>query len=101
VYRVSFQSYLEPIEINQIHSWRLHVETSDGQIVDDAVILVDGGMPDHGHGLPTQPEVTENLGDGNYLVEGLKFQMGGWWEVMFEISSEGQTDSITFNLILE
>lgn len=100
-YRVSFTSALDPIAINQIHSWTLHVETADGQPVDNAEISVSGGMPQHGHGLPTRPQVTQNLGNGDYLVEGLKFQMTGWWEVRFDISADGQSDSITFNLVLQ
>jgi hypothetical protein len=101
LYRISFTSELNPISINQMHTWTLHVETADGQAVEDAVILVDGGMPQHGHGLPTSPQVTQYLGNGDYLVEGLKFQMGGWWEVRFNISANGQSDNVTFNLILE
>ena len=62
-----------------MHQWTLHVERADGTPVDDATITVDGDMPQHGHGMPTQPQVTENLGNGDYLVDGLKFQMGGWW----------------------
>ncbi len=99
-FNVSYSSE-ETIAINQIHSWVLHVETADGQPVEDATITVDGGMPQHGHGLPTAPQVTEYLGNGDYLVEGMKFQMGGWWEVKFNISAGDLTDTITFNLTLE
>jgi hypothetical protein len=100
LYRISYQSGLEPITINQIHSWRLHVETPDGQPVTDATIGVDGDMPQHGHGLPTRPQVTQNLGNGDYLVEGLKFHMHGWWIVEFDITSGGETDHVVFNLLL-
>jgi hypothetical protein len=31
----------------------------------------------------------------------MKFQMLGWWEVRFNISANGQSDTVTFNLILE
>jgi hypothetical protein len=58
-------------------------------------------MPQHGHGLPTAPQVTEYLGNGDYLVEGMKFQMGGWWEVRFNITAGDLNDTITFNLTLE
>jgi hypothetical protein len=97
---VSFKSELDPIAIGSMHSWILHVETADGQPVEGATILVDGGMPDHGHGLPTSPQVTQDLGDGDYLVEGLRFQMGGWWEVKFNISANGVEDNVTFNIVL-
>jgi hypothetical protein len=99
-YHISYQSGLEPIPINQLHSWRLHVETPDGQPVTDATIQVDGDMPQHGHGLPTRPQVTQNLGNGDYLVEGLKFHMHGWWIVEFDITSGGETDRVVFNLLL-
>ena len=99
-FNVSFTSE-EAIVINQMHSWTLHVETADGQPVENATILVDGGMPQHGHGLPTVPQVTEYLGNGDYLVEGMKFQMGGWWEVRFDITDGDVNDTVTFNLTLE
>jgi len=99
-FKVSYTSE-NSIAINQMHTWTLHVETADGQPVENATITVDGGMPQHGHGLPTAPQVTEYLGDGDYLVEGMKFQMGGWWEVKFNITAGDLTDTITFNLTLE
>jgi hypothetical protein len=90
----------EEIQINQMHEWTIHVETADGEPVENASITVDGGMPDHGHGLPTVPQVTDYLGDGNYRVEGLRFQMQGWWIVTFHIDADGITDSVTFDLML-
>jgi hypothetical protein len=101
LYRVSWRSDSDRVPLNQIHTWTLRVETADGQPVENAVILVDGGMPQHGHGLPTSPKVTAYLGDGEYRVEGLRFQMPGFWVMTFSISADGQSDSITFNLILE
>ena len=57
VYQVSYTPRRGPIVINQIHAWTIHVATPDGQPVTDAVITVDGDMPQHGHGLPTRPQV--------------------------------------------
>jgi hypothetical protein len=68
--------------------------------VEGATIAVDGGMPQHRHGMPTAPQVTEYLGEGRYRVEGLKFSMSGWWELRFDISSPAGTDKVTFNLVL-
>ena len=100
LYRISFTSALDPIGINQLHSWTLHVETADGQPVDNAQIRVDGGMPAHGHGLPTQPQVTQNLGNGDYLLEGVRFQMPGAWVMRFDVAADGQSDGVTFELAL-
>jgi hypothetical protein len=87
--------------LSKVHTWTVHVESTDGQPVEGASITVDGGMPQHGHGLPTSPQVTRDLGNGDYLVEGMKFQMPGWWQVRFHISAGAQTDTITFNLTLQ
>lgn len=100
-YQVSYISELSPVPINQIQMWKLRVTDPNGQPVEDAVITVDGGMPQHGHGLPTVPQVTKYLGDGLYQVEGLKFHMPGWWVVKFNIVRNEMTDNVTFNLMLE
>jgi hypothetical protein len=76
------------------------VTDSDGHTVDGAHITVDGGMPQHGHGLPTQPRVTRNLGGGLYEISGVRFNMGGWWEFSLGIVSSAGSDKITFNLAL-
>ena len=101
LFRVSYSSDPASPPLNQIHTWTIHVETADGKPVENAVITVNGGMPQHGHGLPTSPQVTEDLGNGDYRVEGMKFQMPGWWDVRFNITANGQSDNVTFNFILE
>jgi hypothetical protein len=100
LYRSTVAPSLEPIATNQLHSWRLHVETADGSPVDDATFTIHGDMPGHGHGLPTQPAVTQKLGNGDYLVEGMKFQMTGWWYVDFGITSSKGSDTVRFNFVL-
>lgn len=100
LFKVSYRSALDPISINETHSWTLHIATPDGAPVNDAEIRINGGMPAHGHGLPTRPQVTKALGNGDYLIEGFKFQMGGLWEVRFDITAGGQSDSVTFEFTL-
>jgi hypothetical protein len=99
-YRVSYASDTSPIPINRLHHWTVHVEGTDGQPVTDATIKVDGDMPGHGHGLPTRPRVTQNLGNGDYLVEGMKFQMGGRWVMEITVDAGGQMDTAKFDLEL-
>nr|WP_292773146.1 FixH family protein [Mesorhizobium sp.] len=88
------------IKQGELQSWTITVKTAAGQPVSDAVIQVDGGMPEHNHGLPTAPEVTRNLGEGHYRIEGIKFSMAGRWELRFDITSPAGTDTATFNLVL-
>ena len=101
LFRVSYVSSQEIVPINQMHQWTLHVETLDGQLVEDASINVDGDMPQHRHGLPTHPQVTKYLGNGDYLIEGMKFQMGGWWVMDFTINAADRTDAVHFNMMLK
>ncbi len=101
LYRGTIEPGADPIPINQLHTWTVHLETPDGQPVEDATMTVDGDMPQHGHGLPTQPLVTQYLGNGDYLVEGMKFQMTGWWYVEFVINQDGQQDTVRFDMILK
>ena len=83
------------VPFNKVHDWRFIVSDTQGNPVDkDFEIL--GHMPGHVHGLPTQPKVGQKLAAGVYLLEGLKFQMRGWWVI--ELKSE--TDRIRFNVVL-
>ncbi|MBL8523455.1 MAG: FixH family protein [Betaproteobacteria bacterium] len=100
-YVVAIQPMAEPIAINALHSWEVKVATPAGAPVLRANIAVDGGMPQHGHGLPTQPRVTRELGDGRYLLEGMKFSMTGWWEIKLKVdTAEAGTDAVTFNKVI-
>ncbi|HZJ22056.1 MAG TPA: FixH family protein [Anaerolineales bacterium] len=100
LFLVSYASSQDLVPVNKIHQWTLHVETADGNLVENAAITVDGDMPEHGHGLPTRPQVTKYLGNGDYLVEGMKFQMGGWWVIDFTITTNSHTDAVHFNMQL-
>ena len=99
-YRISYAPTLEPIEINRMHTWVAQVTDADGHPVADAIINVTGGMPEHDHGLPTEPRVTAYLGDGRYLIEGMRFHMGGAWEVVLKVSSGTGEDSLSIPLDL-
>lgn len=101
LFTVSAVSRLDPVVINETHAWTLHIESEDGSPVTDAEIAIDGGMPEHDHGFPTAPRVTQNLGEGDYLLEGMRFNMGGVWVLTLEISSGDQSDTVTFEFELK
>jgi hypothetical protein len=99
-YRIALQPPTVAPAINQMHSWQVAVMTPDGQPVPHARIAVDGGMPQHGHGLPTRPRVTQELGEGRYLIEGMKFSMTGWWEIKLAVQAAPGADKVTFNTVV-
>jgi hypothetical protein len=90
----------EPLRVRRMQTVRVAITDAAGRPVDHATIDVGGGMPQHGHGLPTRPRVTRALGDGLYEIEGVRFNMGGWWEFRLTIATAAANDIVTFNLDL-
>ncbi|MBL8523958.1 MAG: FixH family protein [Betaproteobacteria bacterium] len=86
--------------IQQIHSWTVKVATPTGEPATKALVYMNGGMPEHGHGMPTRPAVTREIAPGTYLVEGVKFNMSGWWELLVAVQLGPASDVTTFNYIV-
>ncbi len=94
---------LEPSALlrpRKMQTVRIVITDAGGRPVDGAAIVIAGGMPQHGHGLPTRPRVTKSLGGGAYEIEGVRFNMGGWWEFKVVIEAAPGADTVTFNLDL-
>lgn len=66
----------------------------------DLMIAVDGGMPAHGHGLPTEPKATPSDKPGVYRIEGLKYSMPGEWLLGFLLQSGSNQDKVVFKFTL-
>ncbi len=99
-FTVTFRSELQPLAINRIHSWILHVEDSEGDPITNAEIHINGGMPEHNHGLPTAPQVNEESQNGDYKIEGMRFHMRGYWEIRIQIIVGDRRDSVMIPLDL-
>ena len=97
-FNVMYKSTSGQIRINRIHSWELAIKDANGKPVNNAMVTVVGDMPEHGHGLPTQPEVVKVGTGGLYRVDGMKFTMPGWWVVTVSVMANGVHDSVSFNL---
>src|SRR5690606_23255328 len=69
LYTVSVEPEQEPIRQGALHAWIATVTAASGEPVEDAVIAIDGGMPQHGHGLPTAPQAGTHEGEGRYRLE--------------------------------
>ena len=89
----------EPLRTRKLQSVQVAIADAHGQPISNARIAIDGGMPQHGHGLPTRPRVTKSDG-GVYEIDGVRFNMGGWWEFTLSVTTDAGTDLITFNLHL-
>ena len=100
MYVVSFTSSLDPIPINKMHEWILRVEDANGDPVDGAQLSIAGGMPEHNHGLPTSPRITENTGGGDYRLQGIRFHMKGNWQIIISIFDGPTADRVIIDLNL-
>jgi hypothetical protein len=103
------------VQVGEFQSWLLALRYAGGGPARGAELAISGGMPGHGHGLPSQPRIAEELPDGLYRIEGLKLNMHGAWviEVYANTSagpqvsrseakpSEGQRDRLRFDLTID
>lgn len=88
------------VPLNEIHDWKLILSDVSGKPLSGAEIEIVGHMPGHVHGLPTQPRVTAEPEPGVYRVQGVKFQMTGWWVMTFNVTAGQLDDAVTFNVRL-
>jgi len=99
--KIEIYSELSPLSINQIHSWHVRVLDRNDEILELEELNVYGGMPEHDHGLPTQPEVTTRLDNGDYLLEGVRFHMQGHWQLQVELQLNGVEDTAIIDFDLQ
>ena len=96
-------SEIAPLDINRIHSWQLRLTDIQGSPVSNAQIELVGGMPEHDHGLPTQPQITAETEVGSYLLEGVRFHMPGNWQLdiklTYKLTYEPDTAGLTTETI--
>jgi hypothetical protein len=98
---ISMESEIAPLEINRIHSWLIRLNDAQGDLVSNAAIEFIGGMPEHNHGLPTQPQVTAEIEPGVYLLEGLRFHMQGAWRLELNLNWDDSGKPISDTVIID
>lgn len=97
-FKVSVSPRPQPVPINRMHQWILSVAGPDGHPIDDVKVEISGDALGRNRQLPTAPRVTRYLGGGQYLIEGVRFNMAGWWELKLRVESGQHRDSVTFNI---
>ncbi|HEX4859208.1 MAG TPA: FixH family protein, partial [Usitatibacteraceae bacterium] len=81
--------------VNRIDSWSIRLMTPAGEPIRNGLVYLNGGMPEHGHGLPTRPRTYGEVAPGLYQVDGVKLSMTGWWEMLVAIQANGTEDFAT------
>jgi hypothetical protein len=93
----------DPIpEFTGVYNWTVEVLDINGSVANEATVLAEPRMPEHGHGTfpaTTAAEATE--GTGRLILNELDLFMPGTWEVTLTISAGGLTDTVVFAFPLE
>lgn len=76
---------------------QIELQDGMGKAIHDAKISLDGGMPIHGHGLPTAPVVRPLEGQGHYQIDGLQYNMPGSWLLGLIIKTTTGQDKVIFS----
>jgi hypothetical protein len=69
----------------------LRLEDEAGEGLAGATLGVLPVMPDHGHGTPRRPVVTDE-GDGAYRVANVYLYMPGYWSIRMQVSHPSLDD---------
>ncbi len=89
---VEYETDPSPIPLSEPFTMRTLVTEPNGMWVEDATVVVNAEMPDHGHGMNTAPTTTYE-GDGVYVTEGMLFHMPGDWQINIDITAKGTVET--------
>lgn len=98
LYRIGISPESGTARVGPVHAWIVRVVSAGGAPVPLVRLAFDGGMPQHGHGLPTRPRVARSLGGGRFRVEGVRFHMSGDWQIRIEVAGPDGGDVATFEV---
>lgn len=99
-YQLEGSAEMKQVPLNKIHQWVLTLTKIDNVPIKGISVEVYPDMPEHLHGMSTQPLAREGDKPGEYIIEGMNFHMPGWWVVTLDISKGGMRDLVRFNVIV-
>lgn len=91
-YHLRYQITPTPLKLQQTFAITVAIFTDAAlsQVAGDITLNVDGRMPQHRHGMNTEP-IVKKTGAGVFQVEGMLFHMAGRWQLIFDITRDGET----------
>lgn len=101
-YLVAWRPLPAPIPLNKSFAVEVLVYDAEDptQLLEQPRVLVDAGMPQHGHGMNRKP-LTEPLGGGRHRVEGMLFHMPGSWELYVDVFQDRVSERARFEVEVE
>ena len=98
VYKVELTPADEKVPLLQLHHWFARFYLSDGSEIRPQQIILSGGMDAHGHGLPTEPKLSEYVTDKGFQIDGVRFNMAGLWSLRVDFVYANKSDYADFEL---
>lgn len=94
---VMYSPDVDPIPYNETFSmyWMVHDGADHSHMLGDTTLTLDVTMPEHGHGMNTEPQITQDAA-GGFQVDGMLFHMRGWWALAATITEGDVVDHATF-----
>jgi hypothetical protein len=104
-YRVALAVSPEPPALGEFFDVVVTVKDRDGVAIEDAKVTVNARMPQHNHGMETEPVPVPGdcaagprcrFAGGEYRSKGFKFHMGGQWTITVDVEGPEGTDNASF-----
>ncbi len=97
-FSVTLQPSVKAIERSGHFSLDVGVKPSGGE--GEISVLVNADMPEHQHGMNTQPEIAL-VSPRRYRVDGMLFHMAGDWEIYVDVTRSGSSERAVFPVRVE
>lgn len=97
-HQVTVRPLSSSVDPASIHDWVVQVSDAGGVPVAGCRVGLDASMPEHGHGLPTEPRVEGEQPRGTYRVGGVRFSMPGYWLMTIKVRGCGPPQRIDLEL---
>ena len=94
--RLSYR--FEPAELKTDRHFVLLVDACSAAAIDG--LAVDAQMPEHRHGMNYKPVVTK-IAPNRWKADGLLLHMPGRWEFRFDMRTDGRTERLAHNVVVE
>jgi hypothetical protein len=101
-YFVAYKSTPNPIPLNELFELSVWVYPANdhSRPLTDVKLHADAAMPEHDHGMNTQPKVRPN-NDGSFRVSGMQFHMPGHWQLYLDVTRGAVTERAQFDIELQ
>jgi hypothetical protein len=99
-----------PPPLGELFDVKAKLTLPDGTPIENAKVTMDARMPEHAHGMQTDPKADPGVCEaanlcthpnGEYTSHGFKFHMSGLWSISVQVEGPRGVDSTSFELHVE